>query len=214
MKNNLKLFQNIIDGIKQKGNKALELSMNHVHIRNMFSLVVKGTEFGKLTRIFIADEGIEPFEVQLHTHRYPIRISIIRGDITHHTAVMTVKPDFKSVKIAEYNYKSFINGGGGLEYVEDIWIDCMDYKLPIGSVISMGVDDYHTMSCSKGSIWIVEELGFQRQSSWVLGVPFITEGLYQQPAMFQINDKCQVVIKELRKIIESYRLTTDSSESS
>jgi hypothetical protein len=58
----------------------------------------------------------------------------------------------------------------------------------------------------KGSIWIVEEQGFKVDSSKVLGVPFITDGLYNAPAPFQVNDKCQIVAKEIKKLILDYEV--------
>ena len=173
------------------------MSMNHCHVRGMFSLVVDGSEFGKLTRIFIAENKLKPFEVQLHTHRYPIKLTTIKGDITHHNAV---KDENGKVVISEYAYKSFLNGGNGLKYVGETKVNCFDYKLPIGSTVILGTDDYHTMSCSKNSMWIVEELGFASHQSSVLGIPFVLDGLYSEPAMFQINDKCQLVIRELKKL--------------
>lgn len=201
--NRMELFQRILDKLQTPNNESLKMSMNHCHVRGMFSLVVDGDEFGKLTRIFIAENKLKPFEVQLHTHRYPIRLTTIKGDINHHNAV---KDEKGLISMSEYAYKSFLNGGSGLEYVGETKVNCFDYKLPIGSTVTLGTEDYHTMSCSKGSIWIVEELGFETQESSVLGVPFVLDGLYSEPAMFQINDKCQVVIRELKKILENYRL--------
>jgi hypothetical protein len=48
------------------------------------------------------------------------------------------------------------------------------------------------------------ELGFKVESSKVLGVPFITEGLYKEPKSFQINDNHQLVKKEVAKILLDY----------
>lgn len=199
----MQLFQRILGKLQTPNNESLKMSINHCHVRGMFSLVVDGKEFGKLTRIFIADRKLRPFKVQLHTHRYPINITTIKGNITHHNAV---KSDKGLVSISEYSYKSFLNGGSGLEYVGETKVNCFDYKLPIGSTVSLSTKDYHTISCSKNSIWIVEELGFETKESSVLGVPFVLDGLYSEPAMFQINDKCQVVIRELKKILENYKV--------
>lgn len=199
----MELFNRILDRLQDPNNESLKMSMNHCHVRGIFSLVVDGSEFGKLTRIFIAQKKLKPFEVQLHTHRYPIRLTTIKGDINHHNAVKNEKG---VLTISEYAYKSFLNGGSGLSYIGETKVDCFDYKLPIGSTVELGTKEYHTMSCSKNSIWIVEELGFETQESSVLGIPFVIDGLYSEPAMFQINDKCQIVIRELKKIIENYRI--------
>jgi len=198
------LYKHIISCLENGENESIKLSLNDVHSNNIFSLVVDGLEFGKLTRIFIADKKLKPFEVQYHTHRYPIKLTTIKGNITHHTAFEKENTEYNCVKISKYDYKSFLNGGKGLTYLCDTAITCIDYKMPPGMQIKLNTVDFHTMSVSKGSMWIVEELGFEKESSQVLGVPFITDGLYNKPEMFQINDKCQVVLKELRAIVKSY----------
>ena len=70
----------------------------------------------------------------------------------------------------------------------------------------MTENEFHTVSCDKGSIWIVEEQGFINDLCQVLGVPFVTEGLYNPPASFQVNDKCQLVAKEIKKLILDYEV--------
>jgi hypothetical protein len=198
------LFKHLINCLENTANESIKLSLNDVHSNNIFSLVVDGIEFGKLTRIFIAGKKLKPFEVQYHTHRYPIKLTVIKGNITHHTAFETSPSEFNCTKISKYDYKSFLTGGKGLKYLGDTHISCIDYKMAPGTQIKLNTIDFHTMSVSKGSIWVVEELGFEKESSQVLGVPFITDGLYNKPEMFQVNDKCQVVLKELRGIIKNY----------
>ena len=199
----MELFQKVLDKLQNPNNDSLEMSINHCHARGMFSLVVDGKEHGKLLRVFIAGKKLKPFDVQLHTHRYPVRITTIKGDITHHRA----KYDHNGeVCLSAFEYNSFLNGGSGLSYLGESRVTCSEYKLPIGSSVELGTSDYHTMSCTKNSMWIVEELGFETKQSKVLGVPFVLEGLYSDPAMFQINDKCQTVIRELKRILENYRL--------
>ncbi len=187
-------------------NESMNMSMNHVHAEGIFSLVVAGDEFGKLTRIFVADKKLKPFKVQYHTHRYPITITVLKGNITHHTAVLCSDNSTGCVEVSQFNYKSFLNGGNGLTYDKKVRVSCQDYKLPIGSSIKLGVEDFHTMSCSKGSIWVVEEHGFKVEESKVLGVPFTVDCLYHKPAMFQINDKCQQVLKQVKRVLEAYSL--------
>ena len=57
-------------------------------------------------------------------------------------------------------------------------------------------------------VWIVEELGFKNDFSRVLGVPFVTDGLYNSPASFQTNDKFQIVQKEIKKLILDYEVVS------
>ena len=52
----------------------------------------------------------------------------------------------------------------------------------------------------------LEEQGFETDSSRVLGVPFVTEGLYNEPKSFQVNDNCQLVTREIKKMILNYEL--------
>ncbi len=193
--------------VKQPNNESLNLSMRNVHAEGIFSLVIKGTEFGKLTRVFIADKKLNPFDVQYHTHRYPITITVLKGNITHHTAEKNASNDSNDlVSISEYEYRSVLNGGNGLKYSAEVKIKTNEYKLPIGSQIHLGTEDFHTMSCSKGSIWVVEEKGFEKDFSKVLGVPFVTDNLYNIPAMFQTIDKCQVVSRAVKELILQYEL--------
>jgi len=140
------LLKEIVARLTDRDNESLKLSMNHVHAEGLFSLVVDGSEFGKLTRIFIADKKLKPFTVQYHTHRYPIKLTAVRGSINHHTA--EVNTEESNIKISQFNYCSFLNGGEGLTYDKEILIGCRDYKIPIGSQISLDVEDYHTVSCS------------------------------------------------------------------
>ncbi len=190
--------------LKNTQKESLALSMKDVHHKGLFSLVIGGTEFGKLTRVFIADEGIKPFEVQLHSHRYPIRLTVLKGSIRHYSATEKKSIDCDTISLSKFNYKSPLNGGNGLSYEKEVNVHLKDYTIPIGASLEMTADEIHTVSCKKGSIWIVEEKGFKTDSSIVLGVPFITEELYNEALPFQINDKHQLVKKEVAKLILDY----------
>lgn len=198
-------IQDIFDLVQNPNQDSLKLSMNDVHHKGMFSLVIGGTDFGNLTRAFITEEKLKPFEVQLHTHRYPIRLTAIKGNIKHYVAYETDENNSETVQLSEFNYKSPLNGGNGLSYSKETNVIIKEYNLPIGASLQMTANDFHTVSCSKGSIWIVEEQGFVLDSSKVLGVPFITEGLYTEPKSFQINDKHQLLKKELSRILLDYK---------
>lgn len=202
----LEHLKKIYSLLKQPNLDSLKLSMNDTHHKGVFSLVIDGTEFGKLTRVFIANNKIEPYKVQLHTHRYPLKLTVIKGNITHHLAYATSEFTNGSISLSEFSYKSPLNGGDGLKYINETNVFIQSHPLPIGSSIFLGNSDYHTMSCSKNSIWIVEEMGFVTDSSKVLGVPFIVDGLYNEPKGYQINDNVQLVAKEIKKIILDYEL--------
>lgn len=178
---------------------AINKSLNNVHSNGLFSLVVDGEENGKLLRVFIADKKLKPFEVQLHSHRYDINLTPIHGNVKQHVAVNGTK-----TTIPTYTYKSFLNGGSGLEFRNIGNYDISEFFMPHGSTVYMNEREIHTISCSKGSIWIVEELGFKTEESTVLGIPFTVDGLYTEPTMFQINDKCQIVLKYVNQILKNF----------
>jgi len=198
----LKLFKRVLACLESPDLDAIKLSLNDVHSNGIFSLVVSGTEPGRLLRVFIADRKLKPYEVQLHTHRYPINLVVVTGNITHF--VTEPGRTYGYCKLPVYGYKSFLNGGNGLTYLREQEFKIDSYKIPPGSSIHLDVWVYHTMACSKGSIWIVEELGFKLDHSLVLGIPFVTTGLYNKPEMFQINDKCQLVMTLLREKIKAF----------
>ena len=202
----LEFLKKIYEFLKNPNTESLNLSMADTHHEGLFSLVINGNEFGRLTRVFIADSDLLPHKVQLHTHRYPIKLTTIKGNIKHFVAYRSDVVDCHTVSLSEFKYKSPLNGGSGLSYEKETNVVIKDYHLPIGSTLQMTENEFHTVSCDKGSIWIVEEQGFANDFSRVLGVPFVTEGLYNPPASFQINDKFQLVAKELKKLILDYEV--------
>ncbi|WP_214228638.1 hypothetical protein [Pedobacter sp. B4-66] len=197
-------LQHIVNRLESGENDSLKMSLNNVHAQGLFSLVVDGSEAGKLTRIFIADKKLKPYGVQLHTHRYPIRLTAIKGSIKQYSASEVNYPDGHTVELSRYGYKSFLNGGKGLMYHSDRNYRVDEFTVPVGGTINMNTEEFHTISCSKGSMWIVEELGFDKDESLVLGVPFVVDALYTEPKQFQINDKVQAVIMVLKDMISDY----------
>lgn len=200
----MKKLEHFFNLIKNPNPESLKLSMADTHHRGLFSLVIDGMEHGNLTRAFIADEKIKPYEVQLHSHRYPIKLTVLRGNVKHYVAFRSEVRDLHTASLSEFEYRSPLNGGSGLKYLKETNVIIKEYTFPIGSTSEMSENDIHTVSCSAGSIWIVEEQGFKNEESRVLGVPFITEGLYNSPGSFQINDKVQQVRKALKTIIIDY----------
>lgn len=200
----MKKLEHFFNLIKNPDPESLKISMADTHYPGLFSLVIDGTEYGKLTRAFISDKKIRPYDIQLHSHRYPIKLTVLSGNVKHYVALRTKFTDLHTVNLSEFEYRSPLNGGSGLKYLKETKVIIKDYSLPIGSTSEMTENDIHTVSCSAGSIWIVEEQGFKNEDSRVLGVPFITEGLYNSPGSFQINDKVQQVRKALKTILIDY----------
>jgi len=201
--NKLEYFKKILGYLDNPNNESLNLSLDNVHHKGLFSLVIDGTENGKLTRIFIATEKIKPYKIQLHSHRYPIKLTALSGEILHHTLTTsnTVNDFFET---SVFKYHSPLNGGEGLSYVHDSLITTKDCYIPMGTSLFMDENDVHTVSCKKDSIWVVEEGGFLKDHSLVYGIPFIVDGLYTQPKQYQVNDNVQKVKKILKKIINNY----------
>lgn len=200
------LFKLILSMLDSATPETLGKSMYNVHHDGVFSLVIRGTENGKLMRVFFADKKIKPYAVQLHSHRYDILLTTIKGNIKHHIAVPSKSTDIESLEMSSFEYFSPLNGGSGLSYIGESYYIIKDHSIPVGATSYLTHKDIHTMSCSKGSIWIVEELGFSSESSIVLGIPFVLDGLYTPPSQFQINDKCQILRKELKSLISHYEL--------
>lgn len=183
--------------LKQASPEILAMSLDQCHADGLFSLVFSGIESGKLTRAFIAKKGIKPFEVQLHSHRYDLIITVLKGEFRHHTAAAS-DPQDGLVLVDEFIYLSPLNGGNGLELIGQSSLILDDYLVPATGCIKLAAEDIHTVSCTPGTIWIVEELGFVQDSSFAYGKNFITENLYLKPSQYQINDAVQVVIKALQ----------------
>ena len=205
------IFNEVLSKMQQQNKEALEMSLADCHVKGVFSLVIDGDRnedgnliHGTLTRVFIATKKIKPFDIQMHSHRYNLTIGVVSGSFTHHVASNfsvsgCIKENVVTAKL--YEYKSPLNGGNGLRYLHEYSYSLSSYSIPIGAEISLPCDLIHTVSVSKGTIWIVKEQGFRTDSSIVLGVPFQTEGLYNTPKQFQINDMFTLVKEKLEKVV-------------
>jgi hypothetical protein len=140
---------------------------------------------------------------KIHTHRYDIGITALSGNILHH---MAVKKEDGMISTTEYAYQSVLNGGKGLTKLGETRMNCYDYKLPIGATVNLRSDEFHTMSCSKNAMWIVQECGYRTEESRVLGVPFGFDGLYVKPTQAHINQKRDELIAVLKKLVNAYGL--------
>lgn len=198
------IFDDLYKMMLNVSKESLDMSIADCHIKGTFSLVVDGTEHGKLTRVFIATKKINPFDIQFHSHRYGLKIGVIHGVFDHHIASEVGSADIINgnvVKLKSYEYKSPLNGGTGLTSSgESLW-DLDSYKIPVGGEIYLPSQQIHSVSCKKGSIWVVQELGFGDDSSVVLGTDFSTEGLYNKPEQFQVNNMYEQVLNKLKKLV-------------
>jgi hypothetical protein len=182
--------------LKEASPETLNMSIDQCHADGLFSLVFAGTEHGRLTRAFIAKKEIKPFDIQLHSHRYGLTVTVVKGVFRHHIANNTKV----TIKLPTYTYKSPLNGGSGLEPDPFFpFFGCIeDYLVPPTGEIHMSHDEVHTVSCEAGTIWIVEEKGFMSDSSRVYGKEFVVDNLYQRPSQYQVNDAVCVLTRALQ----------------
>lgn len=189
-------------GILNKTNfKIIFQSKDNCHAKGLFSLVIGGTENGKLTRVFIASEEIRPFDIALHTHRYDLTITTLTNGIRHHIAQPgTYGSDV--INLAEYEYQSPLNDGNGLKAKGIQALKVADYDMPSLTHLYMVSNQIHTISCKAGAVWIVEEHGFiDQKHSFVYGEPFVVDGLYTSPKLEQLYEKINLVSNLLEEKI-------------
>lgn len=198
--NKLRQYQSYL---KNPDKEALIKSISNCHAKGIFSLVINGTENGKLTRVFVATEDLNHGDVQYHTHRYNLLLTPLTKSIIHYVAEVGDRI-ISNNYINEYSYRSFLLGGNGLNFLRSTKATFHNYALVPGTIVDIDHMEFHTMSCKKGDAWIVEEKGFRADMSFVLGTPFISEGLYTAPLQYQINDMCQLVLQRLNQLILSF----------
>lgn len=187
------------------------MSMGDVHVKGLFSLVFHGEQAGHLTRAYLAHRKVKPFDAQLHSHTYDLKITVLKGRVTHHRAKNLATPDKSGTTIAAYKYKSPLNGGDGiLVFSHEQAISIEEYIIPPAATIYLKHSDIHTVSCSKGAIWVVEELGFKSKESTVLGAPFCLDGLYRKPEQFEVNNNYQALRRQTQSLVNDHALTLAS----
>lgn len=206
------IFDYVLKLMSNPNQNALGMSLNDCHIKGCFSLVIDGElndegelKHGTLTRVFIATKKIKPFDIQFHSYRYDLSIGVVNGCFEHHIAEQDYSDHFydgHSVKLKEFEYKSPLNGGTGLKENGVGVFKIKSNQVPVGAELCLPHDLIHTVSASKGTIWIVKEHGFVSDSSVVLGTSFQTEGLYNKPEQFQVNDMFTLVYDKLKKLVE------------
>ena len=208
MKTHLLKLKELINNAPQE---ALNMSLNDVHAAGIFSLVFHCDENKRLTRAFMAGKEIQPYEVQLHTHRYPLRITVLKGRVVHHRAV--VSSEFNKdqhqgiVKMDSMSYRSAIVGDGRVEVVvEDVELALKDFTLPVGSSVELTEHDIHTVSCAKDAIWVVEELPIVEPCEYtrMYGVPFTVTEMYRKPSFPHLFSMHRELIRTIDDLTRFY----------
>lgn len=203
----MRYIRTLHEKIKQSDTSSLAMSMGDVHAQGLFSLVFHGDQAGQLTRAYLADKKVNPFNAQLHSHSYDLKITVLKGRVTHHLATLS-EPDARgAISMPAYKYKSPLNGGDGiLRYINEQALSIDEYVLPTTATVYLKHSDIHTVSCSKGAIWVVEELGFQATETTVLGSPFCVDDLYRKPEQFEVNNAYQKLRRATQSLMNEHAL--------
>lgn len=181
---------------------SLSKTLLNVHHDGLHSLVIQGVDNGNLLRVFIATEDIEPLAISLHSHKYSLDIGVVNGGFTHYMAIPTYNSIVSGgIGSPKYKYISKIDGDGGFKYIGDIVYNIHTYPVPAGSVIHLSNTDIHSVSCKKGTIWIINELGNVSDSNIVVGSPFATDNMYLKPTTDQISGLLDIFSRSLRHLI-------------
>jgi hypothetical protein len=208
MKSQLRHLRDLIHNTTQE---VLGMSLKDIHAPELFSLVFHCDENKRLKRAFMAGKEIQPYEIQLHTHRYPLRITVLKGRVVHHRAV--VSSEFNKdqhhgiVKMDSMSYRSAIVGDGRVDVVvEDVELALKDFTLPVGSSVELTEHDIHTVSCAKDAIWVVEELPIVEPCEYtrMYGVPFAVTEMYRKPSFPHLFSMQRELIRTIDDLTRFY----------
>lgn len=141
-----------------------------------------------------------------------MNITCLQGEIVHHRAFERTNSRDSNISIQKYRYSSGITGDSKLTYANEIDIELCSYNIPIGSTLYLKEEDYHTMSCSANSIWLVEEYTKYSEEyyeggfpSYVLGVPFSTYNLYNPiVSSKELDSYLDILEKCIKKLLSNY----------
>lgn len=198
-------IETIFSKLKSADSSSLGMSIGDAHAKGLFSLVFHGVEAGNLTRAFIAGRKVKPFDAQLHSHSYDLKITVLKGRVTHHVARILKASSKGGLKMPAYKYQSPLTGGDGvLSYSHNQLIMVEEYVIPPGATLELSHKDIHTISCSKGAIWVVEEFGFEAEETIVLGSPFCTDNLYRKPKKNEINNNFQKLRRATQTLLSDH----------
>ena len=198
-------MKKFLDLLNEQNPELYTMSRADVHARELYSIVLKQHEDGRLTRAFIALDEVKPFDIQLHTHAYSINITAITGLIRHHIATpILLNTTCPYTRMPTYRYRSmlreesvehrFVRDG-----IKNVHVEA--YYIPPGESIYLESTDIHTVSCSAKSIWIIEEGNRVSDDSLFLGIPFSKGTMYR--SLVDSPKEVDMCIDFLRKSLEN-----------
>ena len=187
---------------KEPNRQNIDMSLKNTHVKGMYSIVLNIDNDGNLFRVFYATEEIKPYEIALHEHRYSLTLGFIDGCIKQHSLIETYTEvcACERIGLPVFKYETPLNGGNGLTYIEDIFAYIISTDMPLYSSVYLNADDIHTISCTKGSMWIVaeERLRYNKNYSYVYGKPFTTDGLYDKISDEEYNNIFNLIKDKLK----------------
>ena len=193
-------MKKFLDLLNENNPELYTMSRADVHARELYSIVLKQHDDGRLTRAFIALDEVKPFDIQLHTHAYSIDITALTGLVRHHIATpILLNTTCPYTRMPAYRYRSMLRE----EFVEQRFVPdgvmkvhVEDYYIPPGGSIYLESTDIHTVSCSAKSIWIIEEGNRVSDDSLFLGIPFNKGTMYR--SLVESPKEVDMCVKYLR----------------
>lgn len=153
--------------VDKASDDVIMMSRMNCHCRGADSIVVQKHSGGNLTRVFLAWPGNDllnnvedgRYTVGVHNHRYPIRISLVCGDVTNILYDRVPRLGKFSVHLYHHEFRS-----GGMSSppevrllgVEQLYLSRWK-ALNFEEAEYLVESDLHTMRCGPFSAWKVEE---------------------------------------------------------
>lgn len=196
----IEVYERALDALKDPNNQVPQkYSLSHCHHSGLYSITISG-EPGRLLRAFMATYPINPFAIQLHTHKYGICLTHVKGNIGHLRAI-----EAPSGETLMYR-REYISGVAHdepphIHQKVQVTLDITNTLIAPHSQVALDHDDIHTVYCDEGSIWLVEEMGYDKDTSFVYGGPVDTSAFYKKVPGFILNNKIHTLKRELYNLI-------------
>lgn len=197
----------LLNFVQNPDKEALSLSLKNVHYKGVYSIPVRIGANNELGRFFFSTKKIPPMAVQFHSHKYDLNIIPLYGKIVHYRLYPADYPKSSSDCYCydRYEYSSGLNGSGEMKCIDSYPYSMESNILPIGSFIKLEHSDIHTMSCSKGSVWYVEEVEYKSNKSYFLGLPFSTSKFYEKIEIEEAKNILENIELIILSLLENYK---------
>ena len=148
----------------------------NMHLPGLHSITLIDDDKRRV-RVYIATEDIKPGQLAFHAHAYDLCLHVMRGELRHETASFVVdrSPTHKEQeRFAAYEHRR--EKGGTFFYTIDptITYRAVERRAKIvqqGKEVWLHADDYHTLECAKGTVWLICEQPFEHPPQCLVYVP-------------------------------------------